>query len=146
MIDHLLRSMNPKLKGHVAHMVDGKAVQDRPDYWKLVKFVVEKEAEINFDDAKKISKPKTNTHFKFNTSLPVNPTVQMVTPAPEEEADPEDITPLQTEDSDSGESYEASPEYAPVSAGDVKVAVRVTHASKVFSGKCFHCGKVGHRY
>ena len=30
--------------------------------------------------------------------------------APEEEAGPEDITPLQTEDSDSGELYEASPD------------------------------------
>ena len=32
LIDHLLRSMNPKLRGHVAHMVDGKAVHSRPDY------------------------------------------------------------------------------------------------------------------
>ena len=52
--------------------------------------------EINFNDAKKISKPKATTHFKFNhkTNLPVNPTVQMVMPAPEEEAGIEDITPL----------------------------------------------------
>ena len=27
LIDHLLRSMSPKLRGHVAHMVDGKAIQ-----------------------------------------------------------------------------------------------------------------------
>ena len=53
LINHLLRSMNPKLRGWVAHIVDGKAVHERPDYWHLVKFAVEKEAEINFDEAKK---------------------------------------------------------------------------------------------
>ena len=110
LINHLLRSMNPKLRGGVAHMVNGKAMQDRPDYWQLVKFAVEKEAKINFDDVKKILKPKPTTHFKFDckkTNLPVNPTVWMVMPVPEEEAGPEDIMPLQTEDSDIGESYEA---------------------------------------
>ena len=44
-------------------MVDGKAIRDRPDYWQLVKFVVEKEAKINFDDAKKVSKPKGHHAF-----------------------------------------------------------------------------------
>ena len=66
LIDRLLRSMNPKLRGRVVHMVDGKAVQDRLDYWQLVQFVVEKEAKINFDEAKKISKLKATTHFKFD--------------------------------------------------------------------------------
>ena len=59
-------------------MVDGKAVYDRPDYWQLVKFAIKKEAEINFDEAKKVSKPKAVVHFKFNrkkANLPVNPTV-----------------------------------------------------------------------
>ena len=100
-------------------------------------------------NAKKVSKPKVTTHFKFDhkkTNLPVNPTVQMVVPAPEEEAGPEDITPLQTEESDSGESYEALPDDTPVSAGDVEVAVRVTHAYEAFSGRCFHCNKVGHHF
>ena len=46
--------MNPKLRGCVVYMVDGKAIQDRPDYWQLVKFTFEKEAEINFDDAKEV--------------------------------------------------------------------------------------------
>ena len=72
LIDHLLRSMNPKLRGLVAHIVDGKAVHERPDYWCLVKFAVEKEAEINFDEAKKVSKPKAMTHFRFER----NPTSQ----------------------------------------------------------------------
>ena len=58
LIDHLLRSMNPKLRGHMVHMVNGKAVQDRLDYWQLVKFTVKKEDEINFDDAKKMSKQR----------------------------------------------------------------------------------------
>ena len=93
LIDHLLRSMKPKLRGCVVHMVDGKAIQDRPDYWQLVKFAVKKEAKINFNDAKKILKPKVTTHFKFDhkkTNLRVNPTVWMVAPAPEEEVGPED--------------------------------------------------------
>ena len=63
MIDHLLRSMSPKLKGQVAHIVNGKAMHERPGYWHLVKFAVEKEAEINFNEAKKVSKSKATTHF-----------------------------------------------------------------------------------
>ena len=64
LIDCLLRSMNPKLRDWVAHIVNGKAVHERPDYWCLVRFAVEKEAEINFDEAKKVSKPKAMTHFR----------------------------------------------------------------------------------
>ena len=78
LIDCLLRSMNPKLRGQVAHMVDGKAMQDRPVYWQLVKFTVKKEAEINFDEAKKVPRLKSTTHFKFNqkkANLPVNPII-----------------------------------------------------------------------
>ena len=33
LIDRLLRSMNPKLRGQVAYMVNGRAVHERPDYW-----------------------------------------------------------------------------------------------------------------
>ena len=75
-------------------MVDGKAIQERRDYWQLVKFAVEKEAEINFNNAKKVLKPKAMTHFKFNrkkTNLPVNPTVWMVAPVPEEEGGTEEV-------------------------------------------------------
>ena len=68
----------------------------------------------------------------------------MVVPLPEEEVGTKDVTPLQTEDSDSGESYEASQDDAPVSTGDVEVTVRVGHASEAFSGRCFHCNKAGH--
>ena len=78
LIDRLLRSMNPKLRSQVTHIVDEKAMHESPDYWHLVKFAVEKEAEINFDKAKKVSKPKAMTHFQFNqkkSNLPVNPTV-----------------------------------------------------------------------
>ena len=67
-------------------------------------------------------------------------------PAPEEGVGLEDITPLQTENSNSGESYKALPDDAPVSAGDVDVAVRVAYASEMFSGQCFHCKKVRHRF
>ena len=52
LVDHL-RSMKPKLWERVAHVVDGKDPQDTPSYYKLVKFAIQKEAEINFDEAKK---------------------------------------------------------------------------------------------
>ena len=53
LVDRLLQSMNPKLWARVAHVVDGKDPCDRPSYYKLVKFAIQKEAEINFDEAKK---------------------------------------------------------------------------------------------
>ena len=126
LMDCLLLSMNAKLWGRVAHMVDGKAIRDRPDYWQLVKFAVEKEAEINFDDAKKVAMPKVTTHFKYDrkrTNLPVNPTVRMATATPEEDPGLEDSTPLQSEDSDSGESYEAPSDDVSISTGDIEIAV-----------------------
>ena len=86
-------------------------------------------------------------HFKFSwrkANLPVNPTIWMVAPASEEEVVAEEITPQPTEDSNSKESYKASPDDAPVSTGDIEVAVRVPHASEAFSGRCFWCNKVGH--
>ena len=68
----------------------------------------------------------------------------MVAQAPEEEITIEEMTPQPSEDSDSGESYEALPDDMPVSTGDIKIAVRVAHASEAFSGRCFRCNKVGH--
>ena len=68
----------------------------------------------------------------------------MVAPALEGDPDPEDVMPPQTEDIDSGESYEALPDDTSVSTRDIKVAIWVAHASEAFSGKCFHSGKVGH--
>ena len=60
-------------------------MHERPDYCCLVKFVVEKEAEVNFDKAKKVSKPKATTPFLFDQKKSKLPTVWMVAPAPEEE-------------------------------------------------------------
>ena len=75
----------------MAHLVDGKATGQRPAYYDLIKFVVEKKAEINFDQAKKtrdlISKPRATMHFHFNNKkfiLPATPAVRMVAPAQEE--------------------------------------------------------------
>ena len=45
LVDHLLQSMNSKLWARVAHVVHGKDPHDRPSYYKLVKFAVQKEAE-----------------------------------------------------------------------------------------------------
>ena len=85
----------------MAHLVDGKAVNQRPAYYDLVKFAVEKEAEINFDKAKKTrdlaSKPKATMHFCFNSKksiLPATPAVWMVAPAPEEGYGEGEATPL----------------------------------------------------
>ena len=128
--------MNPKLQGRVAHVVNGKAACDRPTYWQLVKFAVKKEAEINFDKAKKAPKLKTMTHFCFDhkkLSLPANPAVQMVAPLPEENAAEEEATPQPSEDSDCGESYETQQDDLLVLPGDVEVAIRVVCASKAFS-------------
>ena len=149
LIDHLLQSINPKLKGQVVHIVDGKAMHERPDYWCLVKFAVEKEAEINFNEAKKVSKPKATTHFQFDQKksyLPVNPTVWMAAPAPEEEVTVEETPPQPSEDSNSGELYEVQPNDMPVSTGDIEIAVRVACASETFLGRCFRCNKVRHHF
>ena len=47
----------------------------------------------------------------------------MVTPAPEEEAGEEEVTPQPSEESDSGESYEASLEDSRVTAGDIEMTI-----------------------
>ena len=132
--------MNPKLHGRVAHMVDGKAANQRPAYYNLVKFTVEKEAKINFDETKTrdlTSKPKATMHFHFNSKipmLPATPTVLMVAPAPEEGSGEGKATPLPSKESDSGESYEAIHDDTTVSQGNVEIAVRVAQASETFTG------------
>ena len=104
LVDHLLQSMNPKLWARVAHVVNGKAADQRPAYYDLIKFAVQKEAEINFDEAKKTrdstSKPKATMHLHFNpkkSGLPATPAVWMVAPAPEEGSSEGEATPLPSE-------------------------------------------------
>ena len=133
--------MNPKLWVRVAHLVDIKATNQRSAYYDLIKFAVEKEVEINSDEAKKTrhltSKPKAPTHFCFNSKkcmLPATPAVWMVAPAPEEGSGEGEATPLPSEESDSGESYEATQDDAAISQGDVKIAARVAQASETFTG------------
>ena len=66
------------------------------------------------------------THFQFDqkkSNLPVNPTVWMVVPAPEEEVAIEETTPQPSQDSNSGESYEAQPDDMSVSTGDIEIAI-----------------------
>ena len=125
----------------MAHLVDGKAVHKRPAYNDLVKVVVEKKAEINFDEAKSMrdltSKTKATMHFHFNNKkfrLPATLVVWMVAPAPEEGSGEGETTPLPSKESDSGESYEATQEDATISQGDVEIAVRVAQASETFTG------------
>ena len=115
----------------MAHLVDGKAVHQRPAYYELVKFAVEKEAEINFDEAKKVRgstlKPKATMHFSFNNKkpmLPTTPAVRMVAPAPEEGPGEGEATPIPSKESDSGESYEATPDDIGISQGDAEIAVK----------------------
>ena len=125
----------------MAHLVNGKAVHQRPAYYQLIKFAVEKEAEINFDKAKKTrdstSKPKATMHFHFNnkkSTLPATPMVMMIAPALEEGSGEGEATPLPSKESDSGESYEATQEDATISQGNVEIAVRVAQASEAFTG------------
>ena len=115
LFDCLLQSMNPKLQARVAHVVDGKATGQRPAYYDLIKFAVEKEAQINFDKAKKTrystTKPKATMHFCFTNKksmLPTTPEIQMVAPAPEEGSGEGEATPLPSQDMNSGKLYEAT--------------------------------------
>ena len=127
----------------MTHLVNGKAANQRPAYYDLIKFAVEKEAEINFDEAKKTrdstSKPKAMMHYHFNSkksTLSVTPAVQMVAPAPEEGSGEGEVTPLPSEESDSGKSYETTQEDATISQGDVEIAVRVAQALETFTSRC----------
>ena len=70
----------------------------------------------------------------------------MVAPVPEEEVAIEETMPQTSEDSDSGESYEAQPDDMSVSTRDIEIAVRVARASEAFSVRCFRCNKVGHHF
>ena len=74
----------------------------------------------------------------------MTPAVHMVTLAPEEENSEEEVTPQPSEDSDSGESYEASLKGSGVLAGDIEVAIQVVCTTETFSGWCFRCNKAGH--
>ena len=83
--------MNPRLWARVAHVVDGKAADQRP---------VQKEAEINFNEAKKTqdstSKLKATSHLYFNhkkTRLSATPAVCIVAPASEEGSGEGEVTP-----------------------------------------------------
>ena len=78
--------------------------------------------------------------------LPATPVVRMVAPAPEEGSGEGEATPLPSEESDSGESYEATQEDTTISQGDIEIAVKVAQASEAFTGRCFRCNKVGHRF
>ena len=124
----------------MAHLVDGKATNQRPAYYDLIKFAVEKEAEINFDKAKKTRdstlKPKAMMHFHFSSKksmLPTTPAVWMVAPASEEGSGEGEATPLLSEESDKGESYKATQDDTTISQGDVEIAVRVAQASETFT-------------
>ena len=137
----------------MAPLVDSNTANQRPAYYDLIKFAVKKEAEINFDKAKKARdltlKPKAMTHFHLNSkksTLPTTPAVQMVAPAPEEGSGKGETTPLLSEESDSGESYKATQDDATISQNDVEIAVRVAQASETFTGRYFRCNKVGHRF
>ena len=117
--------MNPKLWARVAHLVDGKAVHQRPAYYKAKK------------TRGSTLKPKAITHFRFNNkkpTLPTTPAVRMVAPAPEEEPGEGEAIPVPSEESDIRESYEATPEDTTISQGDIEIAVRVAQASETFTG------------
>ena len=58
----------------------------------------------------------------------------MVAPAPEEESGEGETTSFPSEESNSGESYEAMQEDATVSQGDIEIVIRVAQASETFTG------------
>ena len=135
--------MNLKLQFRVAHMVDGKAADQRPTYYDLLKFAVQKEAEINFNEAKKTkastSKPKATSHFHFNhkkCGLPATPAVQMVAPAPEEESGEGEATPFQARrvTAVSPTKLCRKTRQFPRSQDEVEIFVRVAQATETFTG------------
>ena len=89
--------------------------------------------------------------------LPTIPAGWMVAPAPEEGSGEGEATPLLSEESDSGELFEAMQDDTTISQGAVEIAVRVAQASEAFTGQsfrgnkvnaftgqCFRCNKVRH--
>ena len=66
--------------------------------------------------------------------LPTPPAVWIVALALEEGSGEGEATPLPSEESDSGESYEATQEETTISQGNVEIAVRVAQASEAFTG------------
>ena len=75
-------------------------------------------------------------HFHSNpkkSGLSATPAVQMVALASEEGSGEGEATPLSSEESNSGESYEAGQEDTTISQGDVEIAVRVAQPSEAFT-------------
>ena len=131
--------MNPKLQARVAHVVNGKTADQRSANYDFIKFALQNEAEINFDEAKNTrdstSKLKATTHFCFNhkkSGLPATPAVWMVDLAPEEGSGKGEATPPLTEESDCGKSYQAVQEDSAISQGDMEIAVRVAQVSGIY--------------
>ena len=136
----------------MAHVVDGKAADQRPAYYDLVKFAVQKEAEINFNEAKKTrdstSKPKAPSHFHFNhkkSGLPATPAVGMVAPAPEEGSG-EEVTPFQVRRVTVTSLTKLYRKTQPYPRAMWRLPSRVAQASEAFTGRCFRCNKVGHQF
>ena len=132
----------PKVAGQGDSHGQWQGCRSRPAYYDLVKFAVQKEAEINFDETKKTrdSEPKATTHFCFNhkkLGLPATPAVWMVAPSPDKGFGEGEATSLPSEESDSGKSYKAGQEDTTISQGNVEIAVRVAQMSQAFTGRCF---------
>ena len=134
-------------------MVDGKAVHQRPAYYNLIKFAVEKEAEINFDKAKKTRdltlKPKATTYFCFNSkksTLPATPAVQMVAPVPEEGSGEREATPSPVKRVTVVNLMKPYTKMQPSLKATLRLLPQVAQASETFTGQCFRCNKVGHRF
>ena len=62
------------------------------------------------------------------------PAVWMAAPTPEEGSGEGEATPISSEESDSGELYEARLDDRTVSQGDIEIAVKVAQASETFAG------------
>ena len=66
--------------------------------------------------------------------LPTTPAVWMVAPAPEEGSGEGEATPLPSEESDSGESYEAKQDDTTICQCDIEIPARVAQASETSTG------------
>ena len=158
MQDRFHKSIDNEIRMQIVHQIDGVPADKWPGYYGLVEFAVEKEKEILAER----SQHKDSTHqVPRGTSVfgkpncparKLMPSARIVAPAPEED----DYSPLEEqserEDSDSGKSYVATEKLVVstveggVSEGDLEAVFRVARVMEDMTGRCFCCGKEGHRF
>ena len=127
----------------IAHQINEIPADKWPGYCRLAEFAVQKEKEILAEksqckDSTQQAPRGTSVFQKPNWPAQKQmPSARMVAPAPEEDDYPPPAEQLGKKDSDSSESYVATEE---------AVISRVAQVTEDMMGRCFYCGKEGHRF